>query len=404
MGIGFSMHPLNMLMRTAHKLSGFRTFHTACPSRDAQNRTRLPLSMADDVSSKKSSIKKTLSKPELTEAEVRKAGWDKAEKSLLKGKYQGALETLREIDSEGQHPTTLRIAAEATWAKAKDTRSNSDYRSAAGLFRDSMKGNSKDKRTNTQYNNLLNEMQDARISETVFPRMVRDGTPTLAGVFAFTTAFLLLLAGVAALAAPQADGELVEFEMSWTNADGSFEQGTITIELYGSDAPTHVENFKELVRDGSYDNTIYHRIIAGFMLQGGDFTNGDGTGGHAAVWDGYCNGQMSASESDCSKTAWTIGDEADNGLKHEPYVLSMAKTNNAHTGGSQFFIVSPNSVPSHLDGVHTVFGKVVGGQDVVDKIDAIETGGQSGSDPVYPVTLIDASFSGETSSDWWKFW
>ena len=359
--------------------------------------------MADSTAAKKSSVKKSSSKPELTEAEVRKAAWDKAEKTLLKGKYEGALDTLRSIDGEGQHPTTLRIAAEATWAKAKDTRSSSDYRKAAGLFRDSMKGNSSDKRTNTQYNNLLNEMQDARISETVFPRMVRDGTPTLAGVFAFGTAFLLVLAGIAALGQPQADGELVEFEMSWTNPDGSFEKGTITIELYGDDAPTHVENFKELVRDGSYDGTIYHRIIAGFMLQGGDFTNGDGTGGHAAVWDGYCNGEPSASPSDCLKTAWTIGDEADNDMKHEPYMLSMAKTNNAHTGGSQFFIVSPDSTPSHLDGVHTVFGKVIDGQDVVDKIDAIETGGQSGSDPAYPVTLIDASFSGESSSSWWPF-
>ena len=88
-------------------------------------------------------------------------------------------------------------------------------------------------------------------------------------------------------------------------------------------------------------------------------------------------------------------------------MLSMAKTNNAHTGGSQFFIVSPDSTPSHLDGVHTVFGKVIDGQDVVDKIDAIETtkdqNGQSTSDPAYPVTLIDASFSGEASSSWWPF-
>ena len=85
-------------------------------------------------------------------------------------------------------------------------------------------------------------------------------------------------------------------------------------------------------------------------------------------------------------------------------MLSMAKTSNAHTGGSQFFIVSHDSTPSHLDGVHTVFGKVIGGQDVVDKIDAIQTGGNSGSDPVYPVTLIDASFSGESSDSWWQFW
>ena len=360
--------------------------------------------MADSGSSKKSAVKKGLTKPALTEAETRKAVWDKAEKSLVKGKYEGALDSLRTVDPSGEHPTTLRIAGEATWAKAKDTHSKSDYRAAAGLFRDSLKGNSNDKRTNTLYNNLRNEMQDARISETTFPPLVRDGTPTVAGVVAFGTAMLLILAGISVLGAPQADGENVVFEMSWTNADGSFETGEITIELYSDDAPTHVKNFKELVRDGSYDSTTYHRIIAGFMLQGGDFTNGDGTGGHAAVWDGYCNGAASPSQSSCERTAWTIGDEADNGLKHEPYMLSMAKTSNAHTGGSQFFIVSPDSTPSHLDGVHTVFGKVIGGQDVVDKIDAIQTGGNSGSDPVYPVTLIDASFSGESSDSWWQFW
>ncbi|MDE0858322.1 MAG: peptidylprolyl isomerase [Candidatus Poseidoniaceae archaeon] len=361
--------------------------------------------MADAKSSMKSSTKKELKKPDLTEAEIRKAAWERAEKTLLKGKYEGALDTLRSIDGEGQHPTTLRIAGEATWAKAKDTRSKSDYRKAASLFRDSMKGNSKDKRTNTQYNDLLNEMQDARISETVFPRLARDGTPTLAGVFAFGAGLLLILAAISVLSAPKVDGENVVFDLSWTNPDGSFETGSITIELYADAAPTHVENFKELVRDGSYDSTIFHRIIADFMLQGGDFTNGDGTGGHAAVWDGYCNGSPSASSSDCSKTAWTIGDEASNGLKHEPYMLSMAKTSNDHTGGSQFFIVSPGgSPPSHLDGVHTVFGKVIGGQDVVDKIDAVGTEGQSGSDPVYPVTLVDASFSGGSSSPWWQIW
>jgi cyclophilin family peptidyl-prolyl cis-trans isomerase len=339
-----------------------------------------------------------------TEADMRKSVWDKAEKSLAKGKYEGALESLRSIDASGEHPTTLRIAGEATWAKAKDTRSKSDYRNAASLFRDSLKGNPKDKRTSTMYNNLRNEMQDAGISETAFPPLVKDGTPTVAGVFAFGAALLLILAGISALGAPQADGEHVVFEMSWTNADGTFETGEITIELYSAEAPTHVENFKELVRDGSYDDTIYHRIIEGFMLQGGDFTNGDGTGGHAAVWDGYCNGQVTSSSSSCAKTSWTIGDEADNGLRHAPYMLSMAKTSNAHTGGSQFFIVSPDSTPSHLDGVHTVFGKVIGGQDVVDKIDAVPTGGQQGSDPVNPVTLVDASFSGSSSDAWWQFW
>jgi cyclophilin family peptidyl-prolyl cis-trans isomerase len=89
---------------------------------------------------------------------------------------------------------------------------------------------------------------------------------------------------------------------------------------------------------------------------------------------------------------------------HEPYALSMAKTNAANTGGSQFFIVSPGSTPSHLDGVHTVFGKVIEGQDIIDKIDVVETAGSSGSDPVETVTLKSATFANDGGEPWYQFW
>jgi len=82
----------------------------------------------------------------------------------------------------------------------------------------------------------------------------------------------------------------------------------------------------------------------------------------------------------------------------------MAKTSNANTGGSQFFIVSPGSTPSHLDGVHTVFGKVISGQDVIDKIDAVETGGSQGSTPAETVTLKSATFANDGDEPWYQFW
>lgn len=337
-------------------------------------------------------------------ADRRKAAWSKAEKDIAKGKPEGALLTLREADSSGEYATTLQIAGEATWKIAQRDNSKSDYRKAASLLRDSVQKNPKNKQANTLYNDLLNEMQDKRIKESVIPRFVNDGTPTAAGAFAFVTALILVLAGLSILSQPRADGDVAVFEMSWTNADGSQESGSVTIELYPDEAPKHVANFKALIADGNYDDTIYHRIIQGFMLQGGDFTNSDGTGGHAVVWSGYCNGQASSSSTDCPQTSWTVEDEADNGLKHEPYVLSMAKTGQPHTGGSQFFIVSPGSTPSHLDGVHTVFGKVTAGQDVVDKIDAVQTGGGSNSDPVYTVSLDSASLSGGSEDPWFKFW
>lgn len=166
--------------------------------------------------------------------------------------------------------------------------------------------------------------------------------------------------------------------------------GNITLHLNHSAAPVHALNFALLSEMGCYDNVSFHRVIQGFMIQSGDFSNGDGTGGHAAIWDWYCNGAATASQSSCDKTSWSIGDEADNGLMHEPYALSMAKTSNPNTGGSQFFIVSPGSTPSHLDGVHTVFGSVHSGYSTVDYIDAVQTGGAQGSDPVNEIKIMNA--------------
>ena len=357
---------------------------------------------------KNSGTDKVQKKNPFDSEENRKSSWTKSEKLIAKGKPEGALLLLRESDPNGLHATTLRLAGEATHKIAQRTNSKSDYRKAASLLRDSVKMNPKDKKSNTAYNEILNEMQDKRISESIIPRLMNDGTPTVAGIFAFVASMIVILAGLAILAQPKTYGDAYDdeviFEMSWTNANGVQESGTITIELYPHAAPMHVENFKALVSEGYYDNTIYHRIIQGFMLQGGDFTNFDGTGGYAVVWSGYCNGVATSSSSDCAKTEWTLPDEAHHGMIHEPYALSMAKTNAANTGGSQFFIVSPGSTPSHLDGVHTVFGKVIEGQDIIDKIDVVETAGSSGSDPVETVTLKSATFANDGGEPWYQFW
>ncbi len=118
-------------------------------------------------------------------------------------------------------------------------------------------------------------------------------------------------------------------------------KGDITIELFAKDAPITVDNFAKLARQGFYDNTTFHRVLQGFMAQGGDPT-GTGTGG-----PGY-----------------NIPDEIEgNPNKHETGVISMANKGTPNSGGSQFFITF---VPTpHLDGAHTVFGKVVEGMDVV---------------------------------------
>lgn len=121
-------------------------------------------------------------------------------------------------------------------------------------------------------------------------------------------------------------------------------RGDIVVELYPEHAPNTVNNFVFLAREGFYDDVVFHRVIPDFVIQGGDPT-GTGRGG-----PGY-----------------RFEDEVvDNPLRHETGSLSMANAG-PNTNGSQFFIT--HSPQPHLDGKHTVFGKVVSGQDVVDSIE-----------------------------------
>ena len=132
--------------------------------------------------------------------------------------------------------------------------------------------------------------------------------------------------------------------------------GAIEVELFDEDAPTTVENFLKLARDGFYDGVIFHRVIPDFMIQGGDPT-GTGMGG-----PGY-----------------TFEDEF-NDHKVERGALAMANAG-PNTNGSQFFIVTTSAAP-WLDGKHTVFGKVTDGMDAVDAIEATPTG--PGDRPLEP--------------------
>jgi cyclophilin family peptidyl-prolyl cis-trans isomerase len=167
---------------------------------------------------------------------------------------------------------------------------------------------------------------------------------------------------------------------------------TIEIELYHDAAPNHTDNFRKHTQQGNYDNVTFHRIIDDFMIQGGDFERHDGTGGYAAQWYGYCNGEAMEQPSDCSsETLYTLPDEANNNLTHIPCMLSMAKTSAPNTGGSQFFIIPEDSTPSWLDGVHTVFGKVISGCEHVTTISEVST--DSSDRPVIPVIITSATVS-----------
>jgi len=129
--------------------------------------------------------------------------------------------------------------------------------------------------------------------------------------------------------------------------------GVIKLELYPEIAPITVENFEKLVKDGFYDGLIFHRVIRGFMIQGG-CPQGTGTGG----------------------PGWQIkGEFARNGvkndLKHTRGVISMARSMSPNSAGSQFFIMHEDA--PHLDGSYAAFGKVIEGMDVVDAIASVKT-------------------------------
>jgi cyclophilin family peptidyl-prolyl cis-trans isomerase len=126
--------------------------------------------------------------------------------------------------------------------------------------------------------------------------------------------------------------------------------GDVTVELFDEDAPKTVDNFRRLAGDGFYDGLIFHRVIKDFMIQGG-CPQGTGTGG-----PGY-----------------TFEDEPN---QHRVVRGALAMANSGpNTNGSQFFVVTTEEAP-WLDGKHTVFGEVVEGMDVVDRIEATDTDGQ----------------------------
>ena len=133
-------------------------------------------------------------------------------------------------------------------------------------------------------------------------------------------------------------------------------KGTLVAELYDDAAPKTVANFEKLANSGFYDGVKFHRVIADFVVQGGDPYSKGGEHAKGPVGTGG--------------PGYTIPDELKgNTYKHEVGALSMAHAG-PNTGGSQFFIVLNEANTRHLNGVHTVFGKVTGGLDVVKQIKA----------------------------------
>lgn len=144
------------------------------------------------------------------------------------------------------------------------------------------------------------------------------------------------------------------------------DHGVVTLELDAEKAPKTAANFLEYVKSGHYDNCVFHRVINGFMVQGGGFEPG-----------------MKE-----KKTGAPIQNEANNGLKNAKYTVAMARTSDPHSASAQFFInVADNdflnhTAPSAQGWGYAVFGKVVAGNDVVDKIKGVRTGRKGFHDDV----------------------
>jgi cyclophilin family peptidyl-prolyl cis-trans isomerase len=149
--------------------------------------------------------------------------------------------------------------------------------------------------------------------------------------------------------------------------------GDFTVELFDKQAPVSVENFLQYVDDGHFDGTIFHRIVPGFVIQGGGLTADFST----------------------KKTRAPIANEATNGLKNERGTLSMARTNDINSATSQFFVnLSDNAFLDHTKGQfgYAVFGRVNEGLEVVDKIAAVRTGTrrQYQDAPLEDVAIVSA--------------
>ena len=149
--------------------------------------------------------------------------------------------------------------------------------------------------------------------------------------------------------------------------------GDFTVELFDKEAPISVENFLRYVDDGHFDGTIFHRIVPGFVIQGGGLT----------------------SDFDAKKTRAPIANEASNGLKNERGTLSMARTNDVNSATSQFFVnLSDNAFLDHTKAQYgyAVFGRVTSGLEVVDAIARVRTGKrkQYQDAPLEDVAIVSA--------------
>lgn len=200
--------------------------------------------------------------------------------------------------------------------------------------------------------------------------------------FLKTAAFALVLAACGGASLPQADKPAAETaSAAQTKVVMDTNQGRVVMLLDAQKAPQTVANFKQYAEQGFYNGTVFHRVIDGFMVQGGGFT----------------------ADMVQKPTAAPVANEADNGLKNHTGTVAMARTADPHSATSQFFInVADNAFLNHTGKTaqgygYTVFGKVVEGMDVVQKIAKVRTGNRAGHQdvPLEPVVINSVQIVGD---------
>ena len=341
--------------------------------------------------------------------------------SMIESKdVDGALELLRTeawnaAETNSHKIEVISLAAQAKIAKGDIDMKNRKmhWQDAYNSYQRALKLEPSNKDVRRSQNKLASMMDEQAISLGKGWQMFDDGNPTPLGLMTSFVAIMVFLvafkfAGESLEETPTLESTEVTLEVSYIHPDdpGTRVSGDIVIQLYESEAPKHVENFLYLVDNGMYDTTIFHRIIDGFMIQGGDIEDRNGAGGYAGIWYGYCNGQMANADGqvytseNCPQQDWAVpGEHAQSSLRHVPGALAAAHAG-LNTDGSQFYIVPSDSNPSWLDyepgkdcsaqgnSCHTVYGMVISGMNHVDAMAEVLTG--NADKPVEDVRLIQA--------------
>ncbi len=219
---------------------------------------------------------------------------------------------------------------------------------------------------------LQRELEEKRLQERQNQIIRRTLISVLAVILLITGVTIGVKSCKNAQAKKLSDKEYVSMSVTYTNKAGQFCEGKIVMRLYADIAPITVANFQKLVSEGFYDGLTFHRIMSGFMIQGGD-PKGDGTGGSTPI-----KGEF-------------LANGVPNSLSHKRGVISMARRGDSMNSGScQFFIVHEDS--THLDGQYAAFGEVISGMEIVDEIAETEVkyNGTEKSSPVNPVTIVKA--------------